>query len=163
MLQRPEVNPELDLVLERFVDVRPELLWKAWTTPEHLKHWFVPRPWQVTSCELDPRPGGIFSVGMRGPNGEESPASPGCFLEVVENQKLVWTDALGPGYRPKASAFMTATVLFQREGTGTRYIAIVMHKDPQTRNEHEAMGFMQGWGTVLEQLVEFVKNPKSQR
>jgi hypothetical protein len=38
-----------------------------------------------------------------------------------------------------------------------------MHKDPQTRNEHEAMGFMQGWGTVLEQLVEFVKNPKSQR
>lgn len=35
-------DPRLDLVLERTVDVRPELVWEAWTKPEHVKHWFVP-------------------------------------------------------------------------------------------------------------------------
>lgn len=75
----------------------------------------------------------------------------------------MWTDARGPGYRPKASAFMAATVRFPQEGSGMRYFAIAMHKDPQTRNEHEAMGCMQGWGTLLEQLVESVREPSSPR
>ena len=38
------LDPRLDLKLERFVDVPRRLVWEAWTTPEHIKHWFVPRP-----------------------------------------------------------------------------------------------------------------------
>jgi hypothetical protein len=63
-------DPELDLVLERVVDVPPELIWKAWTQPEHLKQWFVPRPWTITECEIDLRPGGVFRMVMRPPDGE---------------------------------------------------------------------------------------------
>lgn len=157
MVLRPDINPELDLVLDRHVDVRPELVWKAWTEPEHLKRWFTPKPWQTVDCTIDLRPGGVFSTIMRSPEGETMPADPGCFLEVVENRKLVFTDALGPGYRPKGSAFMTATVLLEPEGSGTRYVAIAMHADPEARRKHEEMGFANGWGTALDQLVELAQ------
>ncbi len=157
MIDRPEIDPELDLVLERVVDVRPELVWKAWTEPEHLKQWFTPKPWETVDCEIDLRPGGVFSVTMRSPEGETMPADPGCYLEVVENRKLVFTDALGPGYRPKGAAFMTATVLLEPEGSGTRYTAIAMHADPEGKLKHEEMGFLAGWSSALDQLVELVK------
>ncbi len=41
-------DPKLDLVLERFVDVPRELVWKAWTTPKHMLPWFCPKPWTTT-------------------------------------------------------------------------------------------------------------------
>ena len=53
-------DPRLDLVLERVVDVAPELVWAAWTMPEHVKKWFTPAPWKTVDCEIDLRPGGIF-------------------------------------------------------------------------------------------------------
>ena len=157
MIKRPEINPELDLMLERVVDVRPELVWKAWTEPEHLKRWFTPRPWETVDCEIDLRPGGVFSTTMRSPEGEVMPADPGCYLEVVDHRKLVFTDALGPGYRPKVQGFMTATILLEPEGSGTRYTAIAMHASPDGRKQHEEMGFLDGWGTALDQLVELTR------
>ncbi len=150
-------DPERDLVLERVVDVPPELVWKAWTRPEHLKEWFVPRPWSIAEVEIDLRPGGVFRVAMRNPEGEVMPSSPGCYLEVVENRRLVWTDALGPGYRPSAEPFFTAVVTMEPEGSGTRYVARAIHGDPEARAKHEEMGFYDGWGTVLDQMVEYVK------
>ncbi|MEQ8821122.1 MAG: SRPBCC family protein [Sumerlaeia bacterium] len=155
----PPFNPELDLKLDRFVDVPPELVYEAWTTPEHLKHWFCPKPWSVAECELDPRPGGIFRTVMRSPEGQEFPDEGGCFLEVVPNRQLVWTSALRPGYRPAADVDLpfTAILSLTPEGTGTRYTAIAMHRDPAGRKTHADMGFEQGWGTVLDQLVEYIK------
>jgi len=157
MTNRPEINPELDLVLERVVDVRPELVWKAWTEPEHLKKWFTPKPWETIDCEIDLRPGGAFRTTMRSPEGEVMPGAPGCYLEVVENRRLVWTDALAPGYRPKGEAFMTAAILLEPHGAGTRYTAIAMHTNPEGKKQHEDMGFFSGWSTALDQLVELVK------
>ncbi len=161
MSDRPEIDLDLDLVLERVVDVRPEQVWMAWTQPKHLMQWFTPKPWETIACEIDLRPGGIFSTTMRSPDGQEMPANAGCYLEVVENRKLVFTDALGPGYRPKGSGFMTATLLLEPEGTGTRYTAIVAHADPDGKKKHEDMGFADGWGTALDQLVEHVKRTMS--
>ncbi|MFG0328994.1 MAG: SRPBCC family protein [Phycisphaerales bacterium] len=157
MTSRPEINPELDLVLERVVEARPELIWRAWTEPEALKKWFTPEPWETVDCEIDLRPGGIFSTTMKSPDGEILPAHPGCFLEVVENRRLVFTDALGPGFRPKSEPFMTAIILLEPEGEGTRYTAIARHADPEARAKHEAMGFEPGWGAALDQLVELTK------
>ncbi|MEX0760309.1 MAG: SRPBCC domain-containing protein, partial [Tistlia sp.] len=116
-------DPRLDLVLERDVDVPLERVWKAWTTPEHLRHWFVPKPWTVTACEMDLRPGGVFSTTMRSPDGQEFP-NVGCYLEVVENERLVFTDALLPGFRPAPKPFFTGALLLERRGSGTRYTAI---------------------------------------
>ncbi len=153
----PEINPKLDLVLERVVDVKPELVWRAWTEPEHVMKWFTPKPWETVECEIDLRPGGLFRTTMRSPEGEVQPASNGCFLEVVPNRRLVFTDALGPGYRPNDSSFMTAYVLLEPEGAGTKYTAIAVHSNEEQRQQHEEMGFYQGWGTALDQLVEYAK------
>jgi uncharacterized protein YndB with AHSA1/START domain len=149
-------DPKLDLVLERVIDVPRELVWTAWTTPEHLTPWFCPKPWTTTECEIDLRPGGIFRTVMRSPEGKEFP-NVGCFLEVVPNERLVWTDALLPGYRPSPEPFFTAVLTLKPSGKGTRYVATAIHRDETGRKKHEDMGFHGGWGMVLDQLVEYVK------
>ncbi len=159
------IDPKLDLVLERIVDVPRDLVWAAWTTPEHLKKWFTPAPWTTIDCEIDLRPGGIFRTVMRSPEGQEFPGT-GCYLEVVPNQRLVWTSALLPGYRPAIRTsttgscdelYFTAIIELEAHGSGTRYRAIAIHGDEATSRKHEQMGFYQGWGTVLDQLVALVK------
>ena len=93
------IDPDLDLVLEREVDVPPHLVWAAWTDPKHLVHWFTPAPWQTPVAEIDLRPGGQFRTVMRGPEGQEFD-NHGCYLEVVPNQRLVWTSTMTHGFRP---------------------------------------------------------------
>jgi uncharacterized protein YndB with AHSA1/START domain len=78
-----------ELVLERMVDVRPELLYKAWTTPEHLMPWFCPMPYRTIACEIDLKPGGQFFTQMVDPQGNLLPAAPGCYLEIIPNHKIV--------------------------------------------------------------------------
>jgi uncharacterized protein YndB with AHSA1/START domain len=151
-----EPDPSRDLEFERVVDVAPELVWQAWTDPEHLKKWFTPPPWKTVACEIDLRRGGRFRTVMQGPDGEEVDSS-GCYLEIVEHELLVFTDALGPGYRPVEKPFFTAMVSLAHEGAGTRYTARAIHGSLEARDQHESMGFHEGWGTALEQLVTVMK------
>jgi uncharacterized protein YndB with AHSA1/START domain len=155
-------DPTLDLVLEREVDVPPELVWKAWTTPELVKQWFAPKPYETPQCEIDLRPGGQFRSVMRSPEGDEFD-NVGCFLEVSPNERLSWTSVLGPDFRPAAAdpeeLQMTAIVEMQPNGSGgTRYRAVAVHSKVADRKRHEEMGFQDGWGAALDQLVEVMKS-----
>ena len=160
MTATPRFDPRLDLLLERVVDVPPELVWAAWTVPAHIKKWFTPAPWQTVDCEIDLRPGGIFRTVMRSPDGQEL-NNVGCFLEIARNHKLVWTVALQPGYRPSNPTFdvpaFTAVILMEPHGKGTKYSALALHKDEESRNKHAGMGFSEGWGKALDQLVAHAK------
>ncbi len=176
----PEAEEEdgpLHLTLSRVVDVPREKLFRGWVEPELLRQWFCPKPWSVSSVEIDPRPGGKMCVGMRSPEGEDLPALTGCYLEVVPGERIVFTDGLGPGYRPNPEPFMTAVITFEDAdlpagssggtgssggagtsgGGGTRYTATAMHKSAADRQKHEAMGFHEGWGKCLDQLVALAK------
>jgi uncharacterized protein YndB with AHSA1/START domain len=154
-------DPKLDLVFERIVDVPRELVWMAWTTPEHLKKWINPMPYTTGDCEVDLRPGGIFRFVSCSPEGKESP-NVNCYLEVIENEKLVWTPALAPGYRPSNASsgipVFTAVITLEPHGKGTKYTAVIMHKDEEGRNKHDEMGFQEGWGAAYNQLVDVVKS-----
>lgn len=153
-----QFNPRLDLRLERVVTLSRAEIWKAWTTPEVLKKWFCPAPWRVSECEIDLRPGGLFKTVMISPEGQELPTT-GCYLEIIENEKLVWTDALGPGYRPSEKSFFTGVLLLEdNPGGGTKYTAYGLHKNAADRLQHEQMGFEKGWSTALDQLVQTVKS-----
>lgn len=155
----------LDLVLERTLNAPVDLVWKAQTNPNHLKHWFAPRPYEITECELDPRPGGIFRIRMVGPDGfDTGHGGAGCVLEVVEVQRFAWTSALGPGYRPAEmgegceSFPMTAIITLADAGGGkTLYRAVALHRNPADRDTHERMGFQDGWGTCATQLEEYAR------
>lgn len=162
---RPDLK--LDLVLERVVDVPRELVWRAWTEPAQLVKWFTPAPWKTVDCKIDLRPGGLFHTVMESPEGERFP-NVGCYLEVFENERLTWTGELEPGYRPKrpgdgpekdcAGLGMTAFICLAPHGTGTRYTAIALHRSEAERKAHEDMGFHDGWGKCLDQLVAQIKS-----
>lgn len=158
-------DPTLDLVLERVVDIPKEWVWEAWTLPKHLVHWFTPAPWQTTDCEIDLRPGGLFRTTMRSPEGQEYDNS-GCYLEVVKNRRLVWTDALVANYRPALKTYVetfhfTAVLTLEDHPKGTLYRAVGMHKNGEDRQRHLEMGFEVGWGKVLDQLVVYMKGVKA--
>ena len=158
------MTQHIDLVLERTLDAPVDLVWAAYTDPEHLKQWFAPKPYQITECELDLRPGGIFRIRMVGPDGfDTGHGSAGCVLEVEQGKKLTWTSALGPGYRPAEmgegceSFPMTAVVTFEDAGNGkTAYRAVALHKDAKDKEAHEKMGFHEGWGLCTDQLEALV-------
>lgn len=166
-----QLNPELDLWFERIVDVPPELVWRAWTTPEQITQWFTPVPWKTIACEIDLRPGGLFSTTMQSPEGQEFP-NVGCYLEIINNERLVWTNVLKPGFRPAKQAepnldhpcddfMMTAVISLEPCNNGTKYTALVIHADSISRVKHEQMGFHDGWGAALDQLVAMVKNARN--
>lgn len=151
-----EPDPTLDLVLERYVAVPVAKVWAAWTEPALIRQWFTPAPWKTVDCKVDLRPGGQFYTLMRGPNGEEH-AGDGCYLEVAAPHRLVWTSALGPGYRPNAAQHInlafTAMLSFQAKGGGTVYTARAVHGTAEAAKAHSDMGFLNGWGAALDQLV----------
>lgn len=158
-------DPKLDLVLERVVDVPRELVWRAWTTPEQVKKWITPAPWTTVDCEIDLRPGGVFRTVIRSPEGQEFPIA-GCYLEIIENEKLVWTNVLAPGYRPanppskaggRDELQFTAIITLEPHGNGTKYTALILHGDEEGCKKHNEMGFHEGWGKALDQLVALVK------
>lgn len=150
------MTTDLDLMLTREVAHPPQALWRAWTDPAQLTQWFCPKPWALTSAEVDLRPGGRFNTMMEGPNGERM-ESLGCYTEVVENRRLGFTDALSEGWRPAASPFMTAIIEFEPIATGTRYTATALHADTEAKKRHEDMGFYDGWGTALDQMIAMLE------
>jgi uncharacterized protein YndB with AHSA1/START domain len=151
-----QIDPTLDLVLERSTEIAPEKVWAAWTQPQHIRHWFTPAPWKTVDCKIDLRPGGMFYTLMQSPEGKDFP-NHGCCLEVVPNRRLVFTDALQAGFRPTANPFFTGAVILEPQGRGTRYTAIAIHKDTASMQQHMAMGFSDGWGKAFDQLVAYMQ------
>ncbi|MDA7414852.1 SRPBCC family protein [Xenophilus arseniciresistens] len=147
-----------ELSLTRLYDAPPEKLFRAWTDPELLKQWFVPKPWSIARVEHDLRPGGRALVVMQDPDGNEYP-NDGVFLEIVPNRLLVSTNAFTPGWQPAdpQPIKMVAIVSFEPEGEGkTRYTARARHWSAADRETHEKMGFHEGWGICADQLGELV-------
>jgi uncharacterized protein YndB with AHSA1/START domain len=157
-----EINPKTDLVLERFVDAPRRLVWEALTKPEHLKEWYMPRGWgAVSKCELDVRPGGIFSIDIAGEDGQEFP-NLGCFVEVVPMERLVWTSMLFPGYRPAVfdDIPITAIATLETVGAGTRYVFTALHRDEADLENNKASGWQEGTEVALDQFVAHVQSMK---
>ena len=145
-----------ELVLMREIDAPREKIFRAWTDPELLKQWFCPKPWGVSHAELDVRSGGSSVIVMNGPNGEVVD-NRGVYLEVVPNEKIVFTDAFKTAWVPSEKPFMTGIVLLEPLGDGkTKYTAIARHWTEEDKKTHEAMGFHEGWGAATDQLAALV-------
>jgi uncharacterized protein YndB with AHSA1/START domain len=88
---------------------------------------------------------------MFGPNGEEVPLR-GIYLAWDEGRRFVTTDAVNGDLEP-AGPFMIGIWEVAPEGDGTRYTASARHWTAEAKDQHEAMGFTQGWGACADQLA----------
>lgn len=89
---------------------------------------------------------------MNDPDGNQMMDSTGCYLEIVPNEKLVWTSVLTVGYRPHEGPmpFTVVLELTANDSGGCTYRAVAVHQDPAGMKHHSDMGFHEGWGTVVE-------------
>jgi uncharacterized protein YndB with AHSA1/START domain len=106
---------------------------------------------------MELRPGGGLVTEISESGGAFQPHMNACFLDVVEGERIVFTDTLTGGWRPAEQPFMSAIISFADHPDGTDYSAYVMHKSRADRDRHVELGFHDGWGTVAAQLAELVE------
>lgn len=152
-----KLDPKTDLTFTRTINAPRALLWECWTSPEHLAHFFVPKPHSVGVCEIDLRVGGKFNTTMNVEGNKIE--GKGVYLEVVNGERLVFTDTYTEGWKPAPDPFMTAIVEFADDGAGgTIYTVTARHRSPESCQTHEDMGFFDGWGTVATQLEQYAQS-----
>ncbi len=144
----------LDVLITRTLSAPRSAVWRAWAEPEYLARWWCPRPWMAEVLDFEFRSGGAFELMMRGPDDEEI-YNPGLFLDVVPENRIVFTSVLSKGWRPAGPLLpMTAVITMEEDGDTTTYKAKVMHETSEDRQRHEDMGFRDGWETCIDQLEE---------
>ena len=145
-----------ELVLTRLLGAPREAVYRCWTEAELLKRWFAPAPLTTPVAELDLRPGGSNLIVMKFPDGQEMP-NHGVYLEVVPNERLVFTDAFVRAWEPSEKPFFTCILTFEDEDGKTRYTARARHWTAEACARHDAMGFHTGWGQCADQLEAVAK------
>ena len=154
------VNPQTDLTITRLIKAPRAAVWSAWANPRSFEQWWIPAPARCKVAAMELRPGGAFETLMSEGGAEFGPHLSGCFLDIAEGERIVFTNALQGGWRPAAQPFMTAIITLADHPEGTDYVAHVMHKDSADRDMHEQLGFFDGWGTVIAQLAEFTERAR---
>jgi uncharacterized protein YndB with AHSA1/START domain len=155
------IAPERTLVVTRVFDAPRELVFKAWTDPKQVAQWFPPKDFTAPVCEVDPRPGGVFRIVMKGPEGEpfnggEFPAE-GVFTEIVANERLAFTFA-GEGDVPPP---ILMTVLFEDLGKGKTKVTV--NQTARTVREYEdlvKLGSEEGLSQSFDKLDELLAGKK---
>jgi uncharacterized protein YndB with AHSA1/START domain len=146
-----------ELTLTRLLDAPADKLFRCWTTPDLLKHWFAPRPYTTPAVEMELGAGGAGKIVMRRPEGQEISCA-GQYLEIVPNRKIVFANAFTGDRVPKDGApFMVAAITIEPEGDKTRCVATAGHCSEEGCAKHEQMGFYPGWGLCAEQLEAVAK------
>jgi uncharacterized protein YndB with AHSA1/START domain len=148
-------DPDLDLTLTRIIKAPRSVVWRAWTDPRRFERWWVPAPAKCRVVDMDLHPGGSFATEISEDGAAFGPHVRGCFLDIAEGARLVFTTALIGGWRPAEQPFlvMTTTITMQDHPAGTDYAAHVMHRNRADARRHEDLGFHDGWGAVTEQLA----------
>ena len=143
-------KPAFELVLDRVINAPRARVFEAWTDPAQMAQWFAPKPYRLIVEKMDFRPGGSFSMAMRGPDGKDFPFT-GTYREIVPPAKLSWTGEFASGPADQ----MTTVVTFEEEGPKTRlHVRQTFHvMTPEI--EQATKGARQGWTLTLDQLEKF--------
>jgi uncharacterized protein YndB with AHSA1/START domain len=151
-LSTPDATALHELVLTRLIAAPRDTLFRCWTEPALIVQWFTPPPWKTIAAEVDLRAGGASLITMQGPDGTQMP-NRGVYLEVVKNERIVFTDAYTSAWVPSGKPFFTGILTFEDEGSQTRYTARARHWSAEDCAAHEKMGFHAGWGIATDQLA----------
>jgi uncharacterized protein YndB with AHSA1/START domain len=150
------------IFITRVFNTPPEKVWKAWTEPENVKHWWGPKDFTAPYATIDLQVGGTSLFAMRSPEGEDF-WSTGIYKEIVPQERIVSTDSFADadGNVVSASHYgmegnwpleLLVTVTFQEEDGKTRFT--LQHQgfpDRENRDLAEA-----GWNESLDKLASFL-------
>ena len=153
----PTFDATRDLSIRRIIRAPRAAVWAAWTDAASFAQWWLPAPTRCEIVAFDPRPGGALHTRMSEAGGPFVPHMDACFLEVVKEERIVFTNALSAGWRPAPGGFMSAVISFADHPEGTDYRSHVLHKDAADRQTHIDYGFDEGWGSVIGQLAALVE------
>jgi uncharacterized protein YndB with AHSA1/START domain len=156
-------RPDLDLTVSRVIKAPRAAVWAAWADPASFEQWWVPAPTICRVRAMDLRAGGSFRTEISEDGAPFGPHITGCFLAVDTLERIVYTDALVAGWRPAEASFVTAVITLADHPDGTEYTATAMHRNVADRNQHEELGFHDGWGTVIRQLASHVEHAEPAR
>ncbi len=145
---------EREMTISRVFDAPRELVWEAWTNPEHVAQWWGPDGFSTTIKKMDFRVGGVWKLVMHGPDGRDYPNS-SIFREIVEPERIVFSH--GGGSKDMPGAHFMATWTFEALGNQTR---VTMHALFDTPEERELVireyGAYEGGKQTLARLAEFL-------
>jgi len=160
-----DLDPDLDLRIDRVIRAPRSRVWKAWTDPLDLARWWLPAPTRCRVDRLDVVPGGGFVTSMSDDGVSFGPHVDACFVVVEPGERIVFTNALDSRLRPAdpTPVAMTAEISFGDHPEGTDYRTVVRHADASSRTHHEQLGFADGWGTVIAQLAAFTETRNGSR
>lgn len=143
-----------ELSVTRYIAAPPEVVWDVMVNRQ--EEWWCPQPWTVEVTAQERFAGGRSAMIMRGPDGEEMPQE-GIILAWDEGRRFASTDAIVGDLEP-AGPFMIGIWEIEPQGDGTRYTARARHWSNEARDQHEAMGFVQGWEACAQQLAQLCEN-----
>ena len=142
-----------EMVISRLINAPRELVWEAWTNPEHVKHWWGPNGFTNTIHEMSVKPGGVWRFMMHGPDGTDFPNKI-VFNEVVKPVRLVYTHGSEDENDP--NVFHTTVTFEDRDGkTWLTMIAIFATAGERDRVVKE-YGAEEGGIQTLARLEEYV-------
>ena len=149
---RPPELARYDVVLSRIFDSPREDVFDAWSSEERALRWFGPDAYPAVSVEMDFRPGGLFELCMRGPNGEEA-RSQGRYLEIVAPERIVLTTWIE--HEGAVVLEVLQTVTFTDLGEQTELT--LEHRVTRNDGFPGAEGAQPGWEQTLARLAAYVE------
>jgi uncharacterized protein YndB with AHSA1/START domain len=142
-----------EITFEREFNAPRPLVFKAWTEPERLAHWWGPADWTLPVCKLDLRPGGVWHYCMRGPNGEESWGK-ATYREIVEPERLAYTDSFSDaaGTVNESMPTMEVSVRFDELDGRTLVTIRALTASAEQAQQLLAMGMVEGFNQSFARL-----------
>jgi uncharacterized protein YndB with AHSA1/START domain len=150
-LQNASSTTECEIVIERTFDAPRELVWEAWTNPEHVAQWWGPDGFSTTIEKMDFRVGGVWKLTMHGPDGVNYPNS-SIFHEIVEPERIVFSH--GGGRENGPGAHFLSTWTFEATGDQTRVTMRLLFDTPEEREMViREFGAVEGGKQTFERLA----------
>jgi len=155
-----EKSEDRGLVVTREFDAPRELVWEAWTQPEHVAQWWGPNGFTNTIHEMAVQPGGVWRLTMHGPDGTDYPNKI-VFLEVVPPERLVYDHS--DDYEDNNTHFHV-TVTFEEQGSGTKLTMRMQFATAEEWKETEnEFGATEGAAQTMERLRQYLATMEVKR
>ena len=141
-----------EMTIERVFDAPRELVYRAWTEPEHLDKWYGPDGMSVVTTEHDFSVGGSwrFEMGPAGSGGGMPMKS--IFREIVPLERVVTEDSMETEGQSTPVEVMTVTATFEDQGDKTKLTLHILHASEELRKRSEEVGIQHGWSSAFDCL-----------